>query len=201
MSENFVEMGWISLKLVEGLVTTVQRTTLLLELAHTDGWEGRGSVVLWCVVVLLVDWDGGVDYVWLNGLLMYNWLNCLVDVVMYMLAGNLWNGLGVRFVSTNSGVLVLELGLLLLEMLLCLCVITMVMGAVFDTDLLVMMLLWENFLVLYWLDRGMIMILVNFSVFYDLLFFASLLLDSLFLHCWGDFFVDSCVIVSSLAED
>jgi len=158
-------------------------------------------MVLWCVVVLLVDWDGSVDYVWLNGLLMYDWLDCLVDVVMYMLAGNLWDSLGVCFVSTNSVMLVLELGLLLLQVLLCLCVITMVMSPVFDTDLLVMMLIWENFLVLYWLDRGVIMILVNFSVFYDLLFLASLLLDSLLLHCWGDFFVNGCVIVSSLAED
>lgn len=58
----------------------------LLELGHGHGWEGAGGVVLGLVVVDLVDRLGRVDNVALDGLLLDDWLDVLVDVVVHMLA-------------------------------------------------------------------------------------------------------------------
>ena len=53
---------------VLALLATGERATLCLELGHGDGGEGRGGVVLGGVVVDLVDGDGGVGDVGLDGL-------------------------------------------------------------------------------------------------------------------------------------
>jgi hypothetical protein len=50
------------------LLTADERATLCLELSHRDCGEGRGGVVLGGVVVDLVDGDGGVGDVGLDGL-------------------------------------------------------------------------------------------------------------------------------------
>jgi hypothetical protein len=50
------------------LLAAGEGTTLCLELGHGDGGEGRGGVVLGGVVVDLVDGDGGVGDVGLDGL-------------------------------------------------------------------------------------------------------------------------------------
>jgi len=86
-SDMFVEMRWVTLKLIDSFVTTMKCAALLLEFTHVYGWEGRCCMVLGGVEVLLVNWHGGVDYVWLDGLLVNDWLDSLVHVVMYMLAG------------------------------------------------------------------------------------------------------------------
>jgi len=53
---------------VLALLTADERATLCLELGHGDCGEGRGGVVLGGVVVDLVDGDGGVGDVGLDGL-------------------------------------------------------------------------------------------------------------------------------------
>jgi hypothetical protein len=58
------------------------------ELLHGDGGEGGCGVVLGLVVVDLVDGDGVVDDRRLDGLLADDWLDDLVDVVMDMLSGH-----------------------------------------------------------------------------------------------------------------
>lgn len=58
----------LALKAVLALLTASQRAARLLELGHGDGRESRGLVVLGSVVVDLVDGDGGVGDVRLNGL-------------------------------------------------------------------------------------------------------------------------------------
>jgi hypothetical protein len=50
------------------LLAADEGTALLLELGHGNGGESGGSVVLGGVVVDLVDGDGGVGDVGLNGL-------------------------------------------------------------------------------------------------------------------------------------
>lgn len=58
----------LALETILALLTTSQRAAGLLELGHGDGRESRGLVVLGSVVVDLVDGDGGVGDVRLNGL-------------------------------------------------------------------------------------------------------------------------------------
>jgi len=153
-------------------------------------------MVLSSIDVLLVNRDGGVDNVWFDSLLVDYWLHCLVHMVMYVLAGNLGCSGFVGLICPDTNGLMLELGLLLLEMLLRLLMITVIMFAVFYADLFVMVLFWENFLVLDRLDSCVVMILVDFTIFYDLCFFTLMLLDGLLLNVWCDRLVDSCVIVT-----
>jgi len=58
------------------LLTADEGAALCLELGHGDGGEGRGSVVLGGVVVNLVDGDGGVGDVGLDGLCLLILVNC-----------------------------------------------------------------------------------------------------------------------------
>lgn len=58
----------LALEAVLTLLTAGEGTALGLELGHGDGGKGGGSVVLGGVVVNLVDGDGGVGDVRLNGL-------------------------------------------------------------------------------------------------------------------------------------
>jgi len=95
----------------------------------------------------------------------------------------------------------LELGFFLLEMLLSLCMITMIVCAVFYTDLFVMVLLGKNLLVLYGLDSGVVVILMDFTIFHYLLFLAPLFVHGLLLDVWCDIFVDSGIVVSSFGQD
>jgi hypothetical protein len=55
-------------KAVSALLAAGKGTTRLLELLHGDSRKSRGGVVLSGVVVNLVDRDGGVGDVRLNGL-------------------------------------------------------------------------------------------------------------------------------------
>jgi len=200
-SNVFVEMRWVALELINRFIAAVECAALLLEFAHVYGWECRGCVVLRGVEVLLVNWNSGVDYVWLDGLLVDDWLDGFVHMVMYVLAGYFRNGLGLCVLGAYTSRFMLELGLFLLEMLLGLCVVTMIVRAVFNADLFVMMLFGKNLLILYRLNCCVVVILMNLLVFYDLLFFASLFVDCLFLDVWCNIFVDGGVVVSGLGED
>jgi hypothetical protein len=57
---------------VLALLAAGEGTALLLELGHGNGGESRGSVVLSSVVVDLVDGDGGVGDVGLDGLCIWD---------------------------------------------------------------------------------------------------------------------------------
>lgn len=73
---------------ISSLLATSDAASGLLELVHGHGGEGRGGVVLGFVVVNLVDLLGVVDDVGLDGLLVNDWLDSLVDVYEGMLV--LW---------------------------------------------------------------------------------------------------------------
>jgi len=61
---------------VLALLAADERATLCLELGHGDGGESGCSVVLGGVVVNLVDGDGGVGDVGLDGLCLLILVNC-----------------------------------------------------------------------------------------------------------------------------
>ena len=147
---------------VTGL-TSSERAALRLELVHGHGWESRGRVVLGSVVVNLVDRNSGVLNVRLDGLLLNNRLNNLVDVMMSVLASD-HRSLGV---SVGSGAMcggVLELSGLLLELLLDGSRVTVVVLAVLDWNSLVLVNLGQNLTVLDRLDGSVVMVLVDFTV-------------------------------------
>ena len=77
--------SWLAFEAVMSFLATGQASTLLLEVGHANGWESGSSVVLGLIVVSLVDWDGGVNHRWLNGLLLDDGLDGLVHMVVDVL--------------------------------------------------------------------------------------------------------------------
>ena len=70
-----------ALELVVALLTASKSSALGLELLHGHGWESSSLMVGSLVMVNLMDGDGGVDDVGLDGLLLNNGLDGLVDVL------------------------------------------------------------------------------------------------------------------------
>jgi len=85
---NATNVLGLTLETVVALLTTTEDTAALLELSHTESREFGGSVVLSRIVVHLVDGDGCVDNLGLDNLLVHDWLDSLMDVVVDMLAAN-----------------------------------------------------------------------------------------------------------------
>lgn len=63
-------------------LTSLERTSLGQELVHGECWLDSGLVDDWLLVYNLVNWDGGVDNLLLDGLPLDDWLDGLVDVVV-----------------------------------------------------------------------------------------------------------------------
>jgi len=191
--------AWLTLETVVALLTACEDTALLLEVGHADGWESRSTVVLSRVVVDLVDWDGGVNDVWLNDLLVDDWLDLLVNVVVDVLASDSGCGsLSVLHITLDGGVL--ELGSLCLETLLNLSIAAVLKLAVLDGSEVVVVLLGESLLVVDWLDRGVVVILVDLLVDDSGQVLVTVLVDGLVDDCWCNCLVDGGVIVASLAK-
>jgi len=111
----------------------------------------------------LVDGDNGVDNLWSDSLLVDDWLHCLVDMMVDVFALNSWCGSSrvSGFVGVGG---VLELSQFSLESLASLMLVAMVEFLLDDRLHLVVMLLWEDFLVLDGLDSGVVVILVDLTV-------------------------------------
>jgi len=120
-------------------------------------------VVFSLVVVYFMDWVGGVDNGWLDGLLLDDGLDVLVDVVMDMLSTYDASVRGSVLGCANS-LLVLELSSFGGEALLDVRVVSMVDFAMLCGAHLVSVLLRKNLTVFDWLDRGVVVVLVNFAV-------------------------------------
>ena len=110
-----------------------------------------------------VDWDSGVDDGGLDGLFLDDGLDVLVHVVVDMLAGD-GGALRGGVVRCSFGAGALELGSFCGEALLYVSVIPVLDLAMLYTDHIVTMLLWENFPVLDWLNRGVMVVLVDLTV-------------------------------------
>jgi hypothetical protein len=190
----------LTLEAVVTLLAASQDTTLLLEVGHGDGRKSRGAVVLGSVVVNLVDGDGGVDNVGLDGLLVDDGLDGLVDVVVDVLtADGGGNRLGVD--SLDLDALVSKLGSLGSKALLDLGVVAVLERAVLDGGKVVVVLLGENLTVLDGLDRGVVVVLVNLLVDGSLDLLVLLELMALVGDSGSDLLVNSGVVVSRLGPE
>jgi hypothetical protein len=119
-----------------------------------------------------------MDNLWLNDLLVNNGDNCLVNMVVNMLASDSGSSrLGSPGRLDNFGVL--EMGQICLYSLSCLMLIVMTELAVLGRKDVVNMLLRQNLLVLERLNGGMVMVLMNFTVDSLSSFFVSHRLDHL----------------------
>jgi len=190
----------LTLETIVTLLTTGQRATLLLEVSHAYSWERRGGVVLCGVVVNLMDWDCCMNNVGLDSLLVNDWLDRLVDVVMNVLSGDCW-GHCLGFGGSVAGGRILELGSFLLKTLGNIMFVAMLVVAVLYSSKVVCMLFWQNLLVMHWLNGGVIMILMNLLVNGGLDVFVFCWSDSLLLNSWCYTLVDGGVMVASLAHE
>jgi len=155
---------WYTLKFIVTLLATSQRTSLGLEFAHSHGGKGSSSVVSGGVVVNLVDWNCGVHDVGLDDLLLDNWLNGLVDMVVNVLASESGrHALALR--GSLYSPLVLELCLFLNKVLLRSVMVTVVKLAVLDSSKLCGVLLWQYLAILNWLNGAVVVILVHLLVY------------------------------------
>lgn len=190
----------LTLEAVVTLLAASQDTTLLLKVGHGDGGKSRGSVVLGGVVVNLVDGDSRVDNMRLNGLLVDNRLDGLVDVVVDVLTAD--GGCNrLRVHGLDLGALVSELGSLSSETLLNLGVIAVLERTVLDGGKVVVVLLGENLAVLDGLDGGVVVVLVNLLVDGGLDLLVLLELMALVGDSRGDLLVDGGVVVAGAGPE
>lgn len=150
-SKSTTNRLWLALESISALLTSSEGASLGSELAHADSGESSGSVVLSLVLMNLVDWDGGVDNGWLDSLLLDDWLNGLMDVVVNMLTSN-GGAFGCSMLGLSDSSGVLELGLFSSETFLNLIVISVLNVAVLNSSELMSVLLWKDFAILDRLD-------------------------------------------------
>src|SRR4051812_17518319 len=144
--------------------TTRDRSALALELIHGDGRELGGGMVLGFVLVNLVYGNGGVDDGWLNGLLLNDGLDVLVDVVVHMLSCDSGvGGGGMMDITDCAGIL--ELSLFSGQTFLDLGIVSVVDLAVLNTSHLVGVHFWKNLLVLDRLNGSVVVVLVDLAVY------------------------------------
>lgn len=120
-------------------------------------------MVLGLVLVDFVDGDGGVDDGWLDSLLLHNWLDGLVDVVVDVLASNVGVGSCGVLCGTDFTA-VLELCCFGCKTILHMFVVAVLDVAVLNTGNVVIVLLWENLSVLDGLNGGMMVVLVDLTI-------------------------------------
>ena len=188
---------WLTLETVVPLLTTSQNTTLLLEVLKADGWKSASGVVLSRVVVNLVNRNSGVSDVRLDGLLVDNWLDGLVDVVVNVLASKGWGG-GASLLGLTSDGLITELGCLEAKTLLNFGITAMLKLALLNRGKVVVVLLSKTLLVVDWLDGGVVVVLVDLLVnsSLDLLVLVDVL--SVTSDGWGNLLVNCSVVVARL---
>lgn len=126
---------------ISALLTAAEGATLLLELGHGDGREGGGGVVFCLVVVDFVDGVGRVDDGGLDGLLLDDGLDVLVDVVVDVFACDDSLVAGGVFGFTD-GALVFELSSLGLKTLVYVVIIAVLDVSVLDAGHVMAVLFW-----------------------------------------------------------
>jgi len=199
-SEGTTNSSWLTLKAIVTLFTAGQTSSLFLEVCHADSGQSRCGVVLGFIVVDFVNGDGGVDNRWLNSLLVDNWLNSFMDVVVDMLASNDWRN-GVSFLSATFCSSVLKLRALLLKTCFDGIGIAMLMLSVLDGDDVVGVLFWENFAVLDWLHGGVVMILMYLTINGSLGLLMANFGDFLVHDSWGNLLVYGGIMVTGLVHE
>jgi hypothetical protein len=189
-----------TLESVVALLTAGKRSTLSSELRHGHGRQGCGAVVGSLVVVNLVDRNGGVNNVGLNGLLLNDGLDGLMDVVVDVLTTDgSSSALAVRCSVYTT--LILEACLLLDKAPLCRVVVTVVELAVLNGTELSSVLLRKNLAVLDRLNSAVVVVLVNLLVDSGLNLLVCVGLNNLVLNSRSNSLVDCGVVVSRLGHE
>jgi len=190
----------LAFETVDVLSASGQTALVLLELAHADGRQGADLVVLGFVVVHLMDWHGGVHDVGLDGFTLNDGLDRLVDVVVDVLAGD--GGIdGASLLRLRCPGLVAEARGCLGQLLLHLVIFAVVELALLRSGDVVVMLLWQNLLVVYGLDSRVVVVLVDLLVDGGGDVLVLLGLDGLFRHSRRDILVDGRVMVAGLVHE
>jgi len=199
-SESSANSLRLTSKCIGALLAARKRSSLSLEVIQGDGWELSSGVVLRLVLVNFVHWDGSVDDGWLDGLLLNDRLDVLMDVVVNMLAGN---GLALRggVLSCSFAAGVLELSSFGGETLFDVAVVSVLDLTVLYTDHVVAVLLREYFPVLDGLDRGVVVVLVNLSIDSGLCLFMVGSVYGFVGDSWVDSLVDCGLVLSILREE
>ena len=136
----------------------------MLEVFHTHGRKGRSSVVFGLVLVNLVDWNGCVYDRRLDSLLLDDWLDVLVNVVVDVLADDILAG-RLRVLNISNITSVLELSILFCKTLPDVVVISVLDLTLLNCSQVVCVLFGEDLLVFDGLDSSVVVILVNFAVY------------------------------------
>jgi len=185
---------------ISTLLTPSERSTLTFEFIHSYRWETGGSVVLRLVLVNLVYWLSGVYDGRLNGILLDDWLDVLVNVVVHMLACDCWLSSG-AVLSLTDCARVLELSLLSSKTLLDVRIVTVLNVTVLSLVLAMVVFFWEDLTVLDGLDGGVVVILVNFTVYCLCNVLVLGARDVLVLDCGVDILVNTGIVLSILGEE
>jgi len=188
-------LWWAAVEPIMTLLTTGERTTLLLELVHAHSGEGGGSMVLGSVVMNLMDWNSRMDDVRLDSLLLNDRLNGLVHMVVHMLAGDRWLG-GASTGTLNVVSLITVPRLLGRKLALNLIGVIMLVRPVLGWHNVVVVLLRENLRVLHRLFGSVVVVLVDLLVDGGCLSLMLFLLDCLLLHSRCNLLVDSGLVVT-----
>jgi hypothetical protein len=152
------------------------------------------------VVVDLMNGDCGVDDVGLDGLLLDDGLDGLVDVVVDVLAANRGSDILARCGSLNAP-LVLELGLLLHKAPLDGVVVAVVELAMLDSTELSSVCLRKNLAVLDGLDSAVVVVLVNLLVYRGVNLLMLVRLNRLVGDRWCNGLMDCGVMVTGTAGE
>jgi hypothetical protein len=188
---------------LEGIVTllaTSKSSAFGLELFHRHSRKSCGAVVGSLVVVNLVDGNGGMDNIRLDGLLLDDRLDGLVDVVVNVLTANGSSG-ALAVCGGIYATLILEASLLVNKVPLGSVVVTVVKLAVLNGTKLSSVLLGEDLAVLDGLDCAVVVVLVNLLVNSGLNLLVNVRLDNLVLDSRSNSLMDSCVVVSGLGHE
>jgi hypothetical protein len=206
-----------TLELVVALLAASEGTTLGLELLHGHGWESSSLMVGSLVMVNLMDGDGGVDNVGLDGLLLDNGLDGLVDVLDDVSLGGgdvvCFQTYVMNVLSANSGgnalavggvfdaTLVSKASLVVNQSPLGAINVAVVELAVLNSSELSSVLLGQNLAVLDGLDSAVVVVLVDFLVNGSVDLLVDVRLDDLVLDSGSNCLVDSGVMVTRAAHE
>jgi len=194
------DLARLALETVVTLLTAAENTALLLEVVHADRGQRGGCMVLGGVVVNLMNGHSGVHNVGLDNLLVHDWLNGLMHVVVDVLACNDRSD-GVRLLPLNALPLIPKLSLLGCETLLNLLRAVVLELTVLDGNNVVVVLLRELLGIEHRLHRGVVVILVNLLVDGGLNLLVLHTVDGLVGYGRGDLLVDGGVMVTSLGHE
>lgn len=186
-----------TLKLIVALFTTAKNTALVLELVHGHGRQSSCSVVGSSVVVDLMNGDSSVNNIGLDNLLLYDWLDGLMDVVVHMFTSDGWcDALALRGSLYNA--LILELSLLLNKVPLGGFVVAVVKLAVLYSTELSSVRLGKDFTIMNRLHCAVVVILMYLLVNSSVDLFVLVRLDGLVSYSWCNGLMDSGVMVTRL---